>query len=75
MAIDRNDPVSQQPIDFTDSSALDRVLTACEVELSDEHRKQLRRFALECQEIHDGRALSFAEFVDFARPRLMPSEG
>lgn len=75
MAIDRNDPISQQPVDFTDNSALDRVLTACEVEISNEHRKQLRRFALECQEIDDEKALSFAEFVDFARPRLMPSEG
>lgn len=75
MAIDQNDPIRQQPVDFNDNSALDRVLDACEVEISSEHRKQLRRFALECQEINDGAAMTFANFVDFARPRLMPSEG
>ncbi|WP_414499893.1 hypothetical protein [Zymobacter sp. IVIA_12111.31 C1] len=75
MTIDRNDPRSQQPVDLSDQSALDRVLTACEVELSNEHRKQLRRFALEYDEINDGKVPTFAELVTFARPRLLPSEG
>lgn len=75
MAIDQNDSTRQQPVDFSDNSALDRVLEACGVDISSEHRKQLRRFALECQEINDGEPVTFAEFVDFARPRLLPSEG
>lgn len=75
MAIERNDPRSLQPIDFSDSSTLDCVLAACEVEVSNEHRKQLRRFALEYDEVNDGKVLTFADLVTFARPRLLPSEG
>lgn len=75
MTFDRNDPSTQRPVDLTNDSALDRVLAACEVEVNSEHRKQLRRFAQEYEELKDGGVPTFAEFVDFARPRLMPSEG
>lgn len=66
---------TRQPVDLTDNSALDRVLQACGVELSNEHRKQLRRFAHECLEMLDGHLPTFAEFVKFSRPRLVVAEG
>lgn len=75
MAINHNDSSNQHVVNFSDDGVLDRILAACEVEVNSEHRKQLRRFAQEYQEIKDGQTPTFAEFVAFSRPRLMPSEG
>ena len=66
---------AQQPLDLTNNSVLDRVLQACGVDLSNEHRKQLRRFAYEYREVLDGHLLTFAEFVKLSRPRLVLSDG
>lgn len=71
----RQGAVHEGYVDIDDADALDRVLSACDVEVSDENRRQLRRFAQECQDITEHHGVSADVLVDFARPRLMPSDG